>query len=267
MAVSNRFAIQRVFDIYMFDLVTGESKGRMNKLKESNFTNEQTTVYADGGPGNPHIVGFDHSKMARIEASDAVYNLPVMGTQLGTTPVTGANTDYVYEDKIYVATNAAITKYTALGTVGSEIKYVYELNSDGSLGTSYAQDTVLATGKFTYDYATKTITFYAGDNVADNTQIILYYECTTDATAKTLSNYTNVFSDHVKMVANGLVRDICTKEDYLCEIIFYNAKVSGNFDMALASDGEVASQNISFESLASCDNDKLWDIIIAESLT
>ena len=266
MAASNRFAIQRVFDIYMFDLVTGESKGRMNKLKESNFTNEQTTVYADGGAGNPHIVGFDHSKMARIEASDATYNLPVMGTQLGTTPVTGENTDYVFEDKVYIASNAALTTYTALGTVGDEIKFVYELNSDGSLGTSYEQDTVLATGKFTYDYATKTVEFYAGD-LADDTQIIMYYNCTTDSSAKTLSNYTNVFSDHVKMVAKGLVRDICTKEDSLCEIIFYNAKVSGNFNMSLASDGEVASQNVSFEALSSCDNDKLWDIIIADTLT
>ena len=266
MAVSNRFAIQRVFDIYLFDLTDGSSKGRMNKLKETNFTNEQTTVYADGGAGNPHIVGFDHSKMARIEASDAIYNLPTMGVQLGTTPVTGANTDFVYEDKIYVATNAALTTYTALGTVGSEIKFVYELNTDGSLGTSYTQGAVVSSGVFTYTPGTKTITFDAAE-IADDTQIIVYYNCTTDVTAKTLTNYTNVFSEHVKMVANGLVKDICTKEDYLCEIIFYNAKVSGNFDMALAADGEVATQNISFEALSSCSSDKLWDIIIADTLT
>jgi len=66
----------------------------------------------------------------------------------------------------------------------------------------------------------------------------------------------------VKMVAKGLVKDICTKEDLIIEIIFYNAKLFGDFNIDLIVDGKVATHDLSIEALTNCVNDKLWDTIV-----
>ena len=48
MAINNRFAIQRIFDLALFDLSTNECLGVMDNLKTTNFTQEGEVVYADG---------------------------------------------------------------------------------------------------------------------------------------------------------------------------------------------------------------------------
>lgn len=261
-ALSDKFTIQRIFDIYLFDLSNGQVVGKLNNLKDTNFINEEVVVYATGGIGNSPIVGFNYSKHARIDVSSMVYDLMNIGTQLDCTPITGMNDEFIYGDKIYVENNQALTTYTPVGSAGVEINYIYELNYGDILGTEYTQDIVLSPGKFTYDPSSKTISFYPGE-IADGTQIMLYYRCQTDANAKTLSNYTNLFSKHVKMVAKGVVKNICTKENYIIEIIFYNSKIEGNFNIDLIVDGKVASHNVMIEAVSNCANDKLWDMIIS----
>ena len=48
MALSNRFAIQRIFDLATFDLTTNECLGVLDNLKSTNFTQEGEVVYASG---------------------------------------------------------------------------------------------------------------------------------------------------------------------------------------------------------------------------
>lgn len=48
MAISNRWAIQRVFDVALFDLSTAECWGLLEDLKNTTFTQEGEVVYAMG---------------------------------------------------------------------------------------------------------------------------------------------------------------------------------------------------------------------------
>lgn len=52
MAVTSRFAIQRVFDLTLFDLSTNECLGIMDNLKTTTFTQEGEVVYAQGEINN-----------------------------------------------------------------------------------------------------------------------------------------------------------------------------------------------------------------------
>lgn len=270
MAISTRFAIQRIFDLALFDLSTNECLGIMDNLKTTNFTQEGEVVYADGGAGNPHIVGFDHSKRARFTCESATFDNLAWGTQVGATPLTGTNTNIVVTDVLTPVAGTptnVITTYTALGTAGSEILFAYKRNSDGSLGTKFTQMTGTPTaGKFVYTVGTKTMAFYTGEVTATD-QIVVFYRATAGATTLTTSSFSDKFAKTVKLVATGLVRDVCTKVDYKAQIIFYNAKMSNNFEFALAADGDPAIQSIEFEALQACGNTKLWDFIVWESAT
>ncbi len=269
MAISNRFAIQRVFDIALFDLSTNECLGVLDNLKNTTLTQEGETVYASGGAGNPYIVGFDHSKRARLSCESGTFDNLAWGAQIGATPTVGTNTDIVITDIMTVGATptTVLTTYTALGTVGSEILFVYKRNTDGSLGTKFTQVTSTpTTGKFSYVAGTKTLTFFAGDLTAGE-QIVAFYRATAGATTLTTTSLTDQFAKSVKVVATGLVRDVCTKVDYKAQIIFYSAKISNGFEFTLSADGDPAVQSIEFEALQDCGSTKLWDFIVWESVS
>jgi hypothetical protein len=259
--ISNIWAIQRIFDIRLFDLSNGQCLGFLNDLKQTNFSQEGTIVYADGSAGNPHIIGFDHSKRAKITCQNATFDMLTLGTQVGATPVTGTNTNVVITDILKVTSNTATTSYTALGANGNQIGYAYIKNSDGSLGNVFAQAATPTVDKFSYNSGTKLITFNGGA-ITDNTEIVVFYNATSGSSTVTISSYADLFAKNVKMVAEGLVRNTATGVDYGAEIIFYKSKMSNNFNFDLAADGNPAIQNFELEALKQSGSTKLWDMII-----
>lgn len=263
MAISGRWAIQEIFDILLTNPVTDQIYCKLSDLKTSSFAQDGVTVYAQGGKGNPKIVGFDHSKSAKFTIGSATFLADLFAVQSGAAPVTGSNTNLVISDTLTVTSNVATTSATPLGTTDAEIGYAYIIDSDGSLGTEYEQASVVSTGKFTLSGTT--ITFNAGD-IADGTQIFLKYNATSAADTVTYSGYTNVFSKHVKLIADTVVRD-CNGTDKEAQLIFYNAKVNNNFTFDLASDGDPAIQNLEVEALKSCTTTKLWDLILYDADT
>lgn len=266
MSISNRWAIQRVFSVDLFDLSTGMNVGHLSDLKKTEFTQEATVVFAQGGPGNPKIIGFDHSKMSKFAISSALFDSAVIGTIQGATPVTGTNTNLVWTDTLTVTTSAtptATTTYTPLGTAGSEVQFAYVLNTDGSLGTQYTQMVGTATtGKFSVSGGTITFAFADAALLPTGTQIVVFYKATAGSDSVTISSYTDVFAKNVKLVANSLVRDTCTGVDYKAQIIYNKCKISNTFNLAVTADGDPAVQDFEAEALKSCGSTKLWDMIV-----
>lgn len=184
-----------------------------------------------------------------------------MGTQMGSTPITGSNTDYMYPDVIAVTSDVGATRFTALGVAGAEIKFLDLLLSDGSLGTRLTQAATPSAGKFMYTPGTKAINFFAGD-VVSGTNVFGSYNATTGASTKTITSKVNLFAKNVKVVIDGLVRDTCTGLDYKAQIIFFKAKASNKFDFTLTADGQPAVQNLELEALKSCGSDDLVKMIV-----
>lgn len=261
MSITNKWAVQQVFTVKLFDLVTGENIGIMEDLKSCTLTNEGTTVYASGGVGNSNIIGFDHSKKARLSVQNAIFDDRALSTQLGADITDGTNDNMVVTDVLTINSDTAATTYTALGNAGSEVKYVYILNDDGTLGAKFEQDAAVAAGKFTYDSGTKAVTFNTSE-VADGKKVVAFYNAASGPSTKSLSNYTDKFAKNVKLVADSIVRDTYTGEDYQAQIIFYKGKINNNFEISLSSDGEPAVHNFEIEALKPALNSKLWEMII-----
>lgn len=256
---AKRWAIQEIFDITLIEPVSGQQVYCvLEDLKNSTFTNEEQEATVTGGKGNPELMIFNHSKKAMFSIGSATFLSDMLELQTGTAPVTGANTNWVAGEVLTVTSNTATLSSTPLGDSNEELGYAYVIGSDGTFSTELIQDTIVSSGKFTVSGLT--VTFNTGD-LPDNTKVYVKYNKTTSSNAITYSNYVNVFSKYVKLVADTTVMD-CSGTLYNAQLIFYNAKVNGNFSFDLSSDGEPAIQNLEIKALKTCTSEKLWDLII-----
>ena len=77
------------------------------------------------GAGNVYIGGgFAHSRRATLNVDVATFNTDVLAMQNGTEVYTGS-TSITYYDTIEAESGTYKTKFTATGTAGSEILFVY----------------------------------------------------------------------------------------------------------------------------------------------
>lgn len=259
MSLSGKYAIQRVFDVSLFDLSTGENIGYFTDMRQSNFNVEGTVVYAEGSPGHAQLVGFDHSKRATLACQSALFDLMGMGAQFGATPVTGTNTNLVITDILTVTSNSATATYTPLGTAPSQVKFAYKRNADGSLGQKFTQVSgAPATGQFSL--TGQTLTFFAGD-FTNGEEAVIFYNATAGASTKTLVSHTDLFAKTVKAIANGLARDTCSGEDVGMQIIIPQAKLSNTTSFELTSDGSPSVHSFELNALKPCNNTKLFEMI------
>lgn len=264
---TSTYAIQKVFTIRAFDLVTNECLAELKDLKDSNLSFGGELVYATGGVGNPKIAGFSHSNTAMLTATNALINFGASSLVLGATPIIGSTTKYVYTDVISPAgatPTTANTTYTAIGTAGSEIKFVYIQNSDGTLGTKLTQNGTVSAGKFTYTAGTKTLTFNSGD-IPTGSKIVCFYNATLGSSSRTITKTTDLIPKQVKIVADTLVKDTCTGVEYGAQVTIWNAQTSPNMEMALSADGEPAVQGIEFEGLKNCLTNDLATMVVFDS--
>lgn len=258
---TSKFAIQQIFTVDAFNLDDGSLNTRLEDLKSSTLSNNGTIVYSQGGIGNPKIVGFSHSKEASLTIENALITEGGLDIQIGGTSVLTNSNEVPFDEVITVATaDTAITSYAATGTAGSELGYVYILNSDGTIKQKLAQAAAVAADKFTYATATKTITFNTGA-VAVGTKVLAIYYPTISSVIKA-SNKTDVFAKSMRLHCKTLFRDTCTNEDYVGVLVIYKAKCGEEWSLELSADGDPAVHNMVFEALKSCESNTLWDIFI-----
>jgi hypothetical protein len=260
MASIKKFSMQQVFEIGIFDIVTNEIEAYLEDVKTSGIEMSAEVTYAMGGRGNPYLVGFSHSRRATANVVNAVATTEIMALQSGQPVATGANKNVVKKDVLKVAANKVTTSFTALGTAGSEIGVIYTL-VNGTPTTRYEQAGTLATGKFTYDSGTKVVTFFTGD-LADDVEVVMYYNFTTDVTAQTIKYDSDKFAGNKKVIFFGLATDACTKEVFEAQFIFHNAKLSDSWSYDISADGDPIVQNLGIEAVKACGENTLVEVII-----
>lgn len=261
---TSKFAVQQIFTVDAFSLEDGSLIARLEDLKTSNLSNNGTVVYAQGGVGNPKIIGFSHSKEANLSIENAVITEGAMGIQTGSGVVTlTKSTDIPFDEVLTADTDAVTLTYKATGTTGSEIGFVYVLNADGSVKTKLSQASAAASGSFAYASSTKKITFNTGD-VPNGSKVLVVYYPEIDS-AKKISNSTEVFAQNVRLHCKTLFRDTCSGKDYVGVLVIYKAKAGEEWSIELSADGDPAVHAISFEALKSCESPVLWDIFIYDT--
>jgi hypothetical protein len=244
--------------IRLYDILTGEMKAELRKLNESTFTNGQETVFLTNGDGT-NVASFDHTKSASIGGANSRISGDLMALQVGKDVETLTNsTEIEYPETLTISSNSCVTKYTATGTVGAEIKFAYILDSNGSKIETLEQAAVTAAGKFAYASGTKTITT---TGLTDGTKIrVIYYP--TVATAERIQNITTNVSATCRVVAEILFKDVCTDTTVYGQMSAQKGHVSGEFEYSLSEGGSPAIHNFKVDLLENCGDNELWKIDI-----
>jgi hypothetical protein len=263
MALSNTYALAKVFNIRTYDIDTGEMNLSLKKLKETTFTNNSDTVWVTGGQAGTRLASFDMGKTATIAGASAVVSDELISIQTGTDVATLINsTLFRYEDVLTISSDVAITTYTATGTVGSEIEFAYILDANGDKIATLTQDAAATPTKFTYTPLTKTIAFASGA-YTNGTKVRVIYNPTA-ASMKHMQSNSQTFAKTVKVEADCLLKDVCRDKYVYGQIQADKGKISGAFEWSLSDGGEATVHNFECEFLESCASEKLWDFYIVD---
>jgi len=258
----SKFAWHKSLNMTAFDLATDEIWAYLTDLQNCNVKFNGTNVFTMGSAGEK-LVSFGHSSTVDVEAVSGLFEFGALGMILGATPIVGSTTEIYNIEERTVTSDAATSTYTALGTAGSELKFAYIVNADGSQGTKLTQDSVASSGKFSYTPGTKTITLDTGE-VADDGKILIYYRYTAGVSTVMLEKKSDVFSKAVKLILRGVVRDVCDEIDYLAQIIIYKAKLTNELNIATVGAGEPATMSVNCEGMKNCNTTDMAKIFILD---
>jgi len=267
MATPKKFAMQQVFEVLLRSPADKTIIGYLTDTKTSGLENTVTMVYPTGGRGNTYIgTGFAHSRKATLKVTLATWNTDVLAAQNGTTVYTGSSNITYYDTMLAGTAGALATKFTAVGTVGSEIGKIYKVNADGTYGKEFTQAaTATVAGTFAYASATKAITFFATD--PDTAKAGDYFACAytykTSASAQQIKIEADAVPPTVLVTAYGLARDTCTGLLFPAAVEG-TAQIDGNWNFDLSASGEPVVQNLTMDFVRGCVNKDLYTFTIFE---
>lgn len=231
----NNFLIDRVRRGTMFSDTTGEALWSITQITDATLSMTSETADVTDAIGNI-ITQFDRSKNAEFSGTNALWDLGLSAAQFGSakTIATAAATILTpaYE-QLRIANAKVVLAHVPEGTSGAEVKYIYALNDDSTLGKKYTVGASVTADTFTVDAANKTINTPTGltGNVA-----VFYDYAAEDAVM--LQNNAVDFPKAGKFMLEVIGKDTCDKTaTYVAYIVFPNAKLRVDSDLSFTSDG------------------------------
>ena len=175
----------------------------------------------------------------------------------GNSLVTGAKTIPFHEIVLSSAGDTLTLTKTPVGAITS----LYILNTDGTNGTLYTLGTPGTNTEFSI--SGKTITLPSATVTGSSFKI--YYNVTTDATAKTMKVSSDAFGGTFKVVIDVLVRDEYTKADFAGKLIVPCGKFEDSFSFTFAADGDPAVLDLKLECLKDPTTTTMWELVIHDT--
>ena len=201
------FIVDRVVRGNMYSHKTGELLWSLNQITNPSLSMESETVDAVDALGTP-IMTFDRSKSCTFSAENAIFDLTLLGEQVGQAAKEGKTVVPMFESFDIDETKEIKLSKTPV----EDVTYIYVLESDGSLGAEHK----VGEG-FSIDGQTITITA----DLAAGSRVFVSYEYEGNATS--VVNSAKKFPTAGKFVMEVLGRDVC---DTTTEI--YDMLVSHN---------------------------------------
>lgn len=254
----NNFVIDRCLRAIMVHSETGEILWSINQITEPSIKCESETTQATDALEIP-IMEFDRAKKATFSATNSLFDLGLAAAQFGTEKVVASTDSKIIAtafETVDVVTGTTITlKHTPTG----QIKYIYELKGDSTLGKKYTNGASADADKFVHAENTNTITIPTG--LAKGSQLFIEYEYETEEAVK-VTNSATKFPTAGKLIVQILGADVCNASTlYNAYLVFPQAKLSSNVDLTFSTDGKHPFEITCMQQY--CDKDKkLFDIIV-----
>ena len=183
--------------------------------------------------GTP-IATFYRAKSAEFSAENALFDMNLMSTQLGTAKKVASAASKITVPAMEGFTVATGGKYELKHSPKAAPTEIYALNSDSTFGTKYTLSTGTASAT-EFAISGSTITLPTG--LAVGTEMFVMYEYETENAVEVVNSATN-FPVGCKFVMEVLGCDVCDQTNLVyAYVIFNNAKLSPDFDWSIATDG------------------------------
>lgn len=255
MATPNRFAMRDAGIATFYDLQTGKAIVTLNTLKTSGLETNADVTYAQGGFGNPRLVGFSSGKTGQVTLQDALFDKYALGMLTGNALKEGKKV-IDFNEQLTVTSNKITLSKTPVGALVS----VYKVNEkDGTNGEEYTLGTPSSNEK-EFSISGKEVTFHT--KVTNGTIIRVYYKVQTSADAKTIRVSSDAFGGTFKVVLDVLVRDSADGLDYAAQIVVPRAKFNEQWSISLDVAGDPAVLDLPLEILNDPVTNTMWEMVV-----
>lgn len=245
----NNFVIDRIVrgiavaqgDNADLGISTGDVLFSINQITNPSLNCASESADAVDALGTP-IATFYRSKSAEFSAENALFDMSLMATQVGSTKtVAGNGVNITVPCFQTIDVEASKTSYTLSHTPLATPK-VYVLNGDGTLGEKVEVSTTASKKVIAIAEKDVTVTIILGtDGYTAGQQLFFMYDYVADGGenngAIEVVNSATKFPVGCKFIMEILGADVCDQTNLIyAYLVFPNAKLSPDFDWSIATD-------------------------------
>lgn len=220
----NNFVIDRVIRGVALSQKDDSVLFSINQMQNVSLNCASESTDAVDALGTP-IATFYRAKSAEFSAENAIFDMNLMATQLGTSKKVASSTAKI--------TAPAMESFT-YGTGNYELKHtpktvpneIYVLNGDSTFGKKFVKGTAASDTEFAI--TNKTLALPTGLAAAD--ELFVMYDYETDSAVEVVNSATE-FPVGCKFIMEVLGCDVCDQTTLVhAYVIFNNFKLSPDFD-------------------------------------
>lgn len=229
-------------------------------MKTSSLEGQATTVYAQGGKGNPRLVAWEGDRTVTFTMEDALISPQSFSILSGAGLIDASDDSPIYvhttQQVAVKGGNIVLDNVPANDVAGAEM-YIMCMTDDGSIDSTkmpmkilpadvkkdMVAATVFANWAENYktnhkDIATATELAVAPENVQDGDIYYVDYYVKAKSDVKQIDIEAGKFGGSYYLEASTLFRNQADGEDYPAEFVIPNCKVQSNFTFTMAPTGD-----------------------------
>ena len=228
----------------------------INQIQNASLNCASESTDAVDALGTP-IATFYRAKSAEFSAENALFDLNLMSTQLGTAKSVASADAKITVPAMESFTVTSDKKYTLKHTPKADPTEIYALNGDSTFGVKYTKSTSASDTAFAVAGTAVTLP----TSVETGTEMFVMYEYETENAVEVVNSAVN-FPVGCKFVMEVLGCDVCDQTNLVyAYVIFNNFKLSPDFDWSIATDGSHPFSGKAQQDY--CDKEKrLFSIVI-----
>lgn len=232
----NNFVIDRIVRGVALSQKDDSVLFSINQIQNASLNCASESTDAVDAMGTP-IATFYRAKTAEFSAENALFDMNLMATQLGTEKKVASDGAKIVVPAMESFTVAEGGKYTLKHKAIAAPAEIYAINDDSTFGVKYkkAKESAVSDVEFVYTELDNTLTLPTG--LAVGTEMFVMYEYESTEAVEVVNSAKN-FPVGCKFIMEVLGCDVCDQTNLIyAYVIFNNAKLSPDFDWSIATDG------------------------------
>lgn len=263
----NALAIHKILRYSQYHTTTDALLWSATQIKDFSLNVTTDTLTISDAQDMP-IMEFDKGKQCECSGTNAIFDMGLLAAQSGTSKVLSSETSFTaFAQEIITvpASGTTVTlKHTPAAAGADGIPFCYKIKGDDSTTTTYSY--AAAAGAAAFTFSTTTFTLPTGLTAGDRLMVPYYYTANSTDEAVKVTNTAVDFTTPGRGVLEILAHDPCDPSSiHYAMIIFPNARLSGSFDLGLASD---SGHPFSLKAMQDyCDAEKkLFEFIVPDDV-